>query len=169
MQHGRLMQVAQGHQVIGTREAVGVAERRQLELDGVGQRLRGWRWSSSGAERGQPAPQRQDGSVGSGAAGGMLSAGHAWLVATTHRSPAAPRAELEAFWEVRQERAVRTSSPGSQGTQGTVSQAQPWWSGLLLRHQTGPVQAIFGPLRTLLRGPGWSGGAGVNYPQSGDV
>lgn len=39
VQHGGLMEVAQGHQVIGTQEAVGVAERRQLELDGVGQCL----------------------------------------------------------------------------------------------------------------------------------
>lgn len=45
MQHGWLVQVAQGHQVISTREAIGVAERWQLGLDGVGQHL----WDRDGA------------------------------------------------------------------------------------------------------------------------
>lgn len=64
---------------------------------------------------------------------------------------------------------MRTSSPGSQGTQGMVCQTQPKTSGLLLRHQMGHIQAMFEPLCTLLRSPGWFGGAEVNCLPSEDA
>lgn len=48
-----------------------------------------------------------------------------------------------------------------------MSQTRPQWSGLLLRHQTGHIQAMFEHLHTLLRSPGWFGGAEVNISHPG--
>lgn len=50
-----------------------------------------------------------------------------------------------------------------------VCQTQPKTSGLLLRHQMGHIQAMFEHLCTLLRSPGWFGGAEVNYLPSQDA